>query len=69
MGKAAWAEYLQLNPNKEGIDYFFKRTLGKFDYEYLVELEFLMCENRVWDYQTCKTKPLTSIDTSKLLKK
>ena len=65
--KGAWAEYLQLNPSQEGIDYFFKRTLGKFDYEYLYELEFLMCENLVWDWNTCKSKPLTSIDRSKLL--
>jgi len=67
IAKAAWAEYFQLNPSQEGIDYFFKRTLGKFDYEYLYELEFLMCENLVWDWNACKSKPLTSIDRSKLL--
>ena len=67
IGKAAWAEYLQLNPSQEGIDYFFKRTLGKFDIGYLYQLEILMCKNFVWDLATCSSKPLTSIDRSKLL--
>ena len=67
VAKAAWAEYLQLNPSQEGIDYFFKRTLGKFDLGYLYQLEILMCKNFVWDLATCRSKPLTSIDRSKLL--
>ena len=59
-GKAAWAEYLQLNPSQNGIDYFFDNTKGKFNYEYLVELEYLMCAENIWEYSYCQTRPLTS---------
>jgi len=65
-GKTAWAEYLQLNPNQDGVDYFFERTLGKFDYEYLVEIEFLLCERRYWNYEFCNSRPLTSIHKDKV---
>ena len=65
-GKTAWGEYLQLNPNQEGVDYFFERTLGKFDYEYLVEIEFLMCERSYWDYDFCENRPLTSAHKDKV---
>ena len=65
-GKTAWAEYLQLNSNQKGVDYFFERTLGKFDYEYLVEVEYLMCEKRIWDFEFCNTRPLTSAHKGKV---